>query len=136
MEKATIAKLNKSFEEYAYVQDGIDYWLARELQELLGYADWRNFLNAVEKAKESCKITGEAVIYHFVDITKMIELGKGGKREVEDIIQYRNKDRSSKKSKLSQLCNKILIGFNRFIILQKIFQLIKIHFKFLIIYFS
>jgi len=39
MEKETIIKLNKSFEEYAYEQDGVDYWLARELQELLGYAE-------------------------------------------------------------------------------------------------
>ena len=53
MEKATINQLNKRFEEYAYEQDGVEYWLARELQELLGYADWRNFLNAINKAKES-----------------------------------------------------------------------------------
>lgn len=75
MEKQTITKLNSSFEEYAYEQDGIEYWLARELQELLGYADWRNFLNAVDKAKESCKTSGEAVSDHFVDINKMIETG-------------------------------------------------------------
>jgi DNA-damage-inducible protein D len=75
MEKETIIKLSKNFEEYAYEQDGIEYWLARELQELLGYADWRNFLNAVDKAKESCKTTGEGVSDHFVDVTKMIELG-------------------------------------------------------------
>ena len=77
MEKATIVKLNKTFEGYAYEQDGIDYWLARELQELLGYAEWRNFLNAVDKAKESCKTTGEAVSDHFVDVNKMVKIGSG-----------------------------------------------------------
>jgi len=89
MEKETISKLNKTFEESAYEQDGVGYWLARELQELLGYTDWRNFLNAVEKAKESCKTTGEAVSDHFVDVNKMIGLGKGGQRKVEDIMLTR-----------------------------------------------
>lgn len=89
MEKDTISKLNKTFEESAYEQDGVEYWLARELQELLGYTDWRNFLNAVDKAKESCKTTGEAVSDHFVDVNKMIGLGKGGQRKVEDIMLTR-----------------------------------------------
>ena len=89
MEKQTITKLNSSFEEYAYEQDGIEYWLARELQELLGYADCRNFLNAVDKAKESCKTSGEAVSDHFVDVNKMIVLGKGAQRKVDDIILTR-----------------------------------------------
>ena len=48
MNKETISKLNKSFEESAYEQYGVEFWLARELQELLGYSDWRNFLNAVD----------------------------------------------------------------------------------------
>ncbi|MEP7253230.1 MAG: hypothetical protein ABI683_12645 [Ginsengibacter sp.] len=76
MEKATISKLNKTFEEYAYQHDRIDYWLARELQTLLRYAEWRNFLNAVDKAKDSCKTNGETVSDHFVDITKTIPMPK------------------------------------------------------------
>lgn len=89
MEKGTIIKLNKQFEEYAYEQDGIEYWLARELQELLGYADWRNFLNAINKAKDSCKTTGEAVSDHFVDVTKMVKIGSGAEREQEDFMLTR-----------------------------------------------
>ena len=53
----------------------MEYWLARELQVLLGYADWRNFLNAVNKAKDSCQTTGQAVSDHFVDVTKMVKIG-------------------------------------------------------------
>lgn len=89
MEKDTIIKLNKTFEQYAYEQDGIDYWLARELQTLLGYAEWRNFLNAVDKAKESCKTTGEAVSDHFVDINKMVKIGSGAEKSVDDIMLTR-----------------------------------------------
>ena len=80
MEKHTITVLNKRFEEYAYEQDSVEYWLARELQELLGYSDWRNFLNTINKAKDSCQITGQVVSNHFVDTTKMVKIGSGAKR--------------------------------------------------------
>lgn len=89
MDKEIISKLNRSFEEYAYEQDGIEYWLARELQNLLGYADWRNFLNTVDKAKESCKTTGEAVSDHFVDVNKMVRIGSGAERRQDDIMLTR-----------------------------------------------
>ncbi len=78
MGKETITKLNQSFEEYAYEQDGVEYWLARELQELLGYTEWRNFLNAIDRAKENCKTSNEAVFDHFVDVNKTILMFKSG----------------------------------------------------------
>jgi DNA-damage-inducible protein D len=89
MEKDTISKLNKSFEESAYEQNGVEYWLARELQELLGYAEWRNFTNSINKAKESCETTGEAVSDHFVDVNKMVNIGSGAEREKADIMLTR-----------------------------------------------
>ncbi len=89
MEKQTISKLNRTFEDAVYEQDGIEYWLARELQLLLGYAEWRNFLNAIQKAKESCKTTGEAVLDHFVDVNKTIEMPKGAAKDIDDIMLTR-----------------------------------------------
>ena len=87
MEKEAILKLNKSFKESAYAQDGVDYCLARELQMLLGYTDWRNFLNSVDKAKESCQNIGEAVSDQFVDVKNMIPLPKGSEKQIEKVIR-------------------------------------------------
>lgn len=89
MKTETITKLNKTFEGYAYEQDGVKYWLARELQELLGYTDCRNFLNAIDKAKQSCKKSGQQVFDHFVDISKTIPMPKGAKKEIPDIMLTR-----------------------------------------------
>ena len=89
MEKGTITKLNQSFEEYAYEQDGVEYWLARDLQKLLDYTQWRNFLNAVDRAKESCKTTGEVVSDHFADVSKMVKIGSGAERKQDDIMLTR-----------------------------------------------
>jgi DNA-damage-inducible protein D len=89
MEISVITQLSKTFEEAAYEQDGIEYWLARELQVLLGYNEWRNFTNAIEKAKESCKSTSENVSDHFVDVNKMVSIGSGAAREQHDIMLTR-----------------------------------------------
>ena len=89
MEKDKIIKLNKSFEAFAYIEDDIEYWMARELQELLGYSDWRNFLNTIEKAKDSCKTNIEPVLDHFVDVNNMVPIGSGAVREQSDIMLTR-----------------------------------------------
>jgi DNA-damage-inducible protein D len=89
MNKEIILRLNKSFEESSYEQDGVEYWLARELQFLLGYSEWRNFSNAIEKAKQSFKTSGQQVIDHFVDINKTIPMPKGAEKEISDIMLTR-----------------------------------------------
>lgn len=75
----------KSFEDLKHYNDhSAEYWTARELQPLLGYAQWRGFENAIDKAIKSCKESGNRSEYHFAQVRKMIELGKGGIREVND----------------------------------------------------
>ena len=89
MEKSCIIKLNKLFEEYVYEKDGIEYWLARELQELLEYSQWRNFVNVIDKAKISCKNSENEISDHFADVSKTIAMPKGATKEIEDIMLTR-----------------------------------------------
>ena len=75
----------KSFEELKKInQYNAEYWLARDLQPLLGYNQWRSFENAIAKAIVSCEKSGNEPDYHFARARKMITLGKGGEREVPD----------------------------------------------------
>jgi len=89
MKKEIIVQLNKTFEESAYTQNGVEYWMARDIQKFLDYADWRNFLLVVEKAKIACSKSGQNIADHFVDVNKMVKLGSGSERQIEDIMLTR-----------------------------------------------
>lgn len=89
MKKELIMQLKKSFEESAYEEQGIEYWLARDLQKLLDYDEWRNFLNVIEKAKLACKNSGQNITDHFVDINKTIPMPKSAIKEIDDLMLTR-----------------------------------------------
>ena len=91
MDKKTIMTMKKAFDDIMHTTEdgGVEFWYARELMECLGYATWRRFRDAVERAKESCKSAGIEVSDHFADVGKMIDLPKGAKREVDDIMLTR-----------------------------------------------
>ncbi len=85
MKNELIVELNKNFEESVYTQNGIEYWMARDLQKLLDYEEWRNFLKVIDKAKLACSNSDQNISDHFVDVNKMVELGSGSERQVDDI---------------------------------------------------
>lgn len=89
MKSEEIKALFARFETVAAEIEGIECWSARELQDLLGYSKWENFLNVIQKAKDACRNAGEEVEYHFPDIRKMITKGKGAQDEIDDILLTR-----------------------------------------------
>lgn len=90
MKKELISTLTDTFEGHAQqTETGVEYWLARDLQHLLGYTEWRNFLQPISKAKTACEVSGQTVSYHFVDVNKMVDLGSGSHREIPDMMLTR-----------------------------------------------
>ncbi|MBP6812051.1 MAG: DNA damage-inducible protein D [Saprospiraceae bacterium] len=89
MKKELIDELFLKFEQACYLIENTECWSARELQAILGYSKWDNFLNAIEKAKNACSGAGEKVEHHFADVGKMVELGSGSQRRIEDIALTR-----------------------------------------------
>jgi DNA-damage-inducible protein D len=90
MKTELVHALTQTFEGHAQQTDsGIEYWLARDLQYLLGYTKWDNFLNVVSKARTACEVSGHTIADHFADVGKMVDLGSGSQREVDDLMLTR-----------------------------------------------
>ena len=90
MKSDEICVLTDTFEGHAQqTENGIEYWLARDLQHLLGYTEWRNFLTVANKAKTACEVVGYAISDHFVDVNKMVDIGSGVQREIDDMMLTR-----------------------------------------------
>jgi DNA-damage-inducible protein D len=89
MKKELIAELFEKFEKACYTLNDVECWSARELQEILNYSKWDNFLNVIEKAKNACINAGVNVTDHFAGIGKMVDLGSNAQRKIDDIALTR-----------------------------------------------
>jgi DNA-damage-inducible protein D len=90
MKTEIVQDLTQTFEGHAQkTQSGVEFWLARDVQHLLGYAKWENFLKVVIKAKTACEVSGHDVQNHFPDVRKMVDLGSGSQREIDDVMLTR-----------------------------------------------
>ncbi len=90
MKKEIIKSLTNTFESHSYTtENGIEFWYARDLQHLLGYTKWDNFVKVVNKAKTSCEASGNNISDHFADVGKMVKIGSKTERKINDIILTR-----------------------------------------------
>lgn len=81
---------NSMFDDYKHVNDyGEEFWYARDLQSILGYEQWRNFAKVINKAAKACDNSQQAVSDHFAKVSKMVELGSGAMRRIDDIMLSR-----------------------------------------------
>ena len=79
-----------TFENIKHINEyGQEFWYARELQQALEYTEWRNFSAVVERAKAACSASGNEVDDHFVDVNKMVDIGSGTQREIDDVTLSR-----------------------------------------------
>ena len=90
MNAEIVQTLTTAFEGHAQqTEGGIEYWLARDIQHLLGYDEWRNFTAVITKAKTACEVSGHSVRDHFVDVNKTIQMPKSAQKEIPDIMLTR-----------------------------------------------
>ena len=89
MKSDIIIQLHKNFEDYARQAEGEEFWFARDLMGLLGYAKWENFAKVVDKAKIACLNAGHSIEDHFPDVRKTIPMPKGAEKEIDDLMLTR-----------------------------------------------
>ena len=89
MKSEEIQALFNQFEAVAHELNGVECWSARELQVLLGYSNWQNFEKVLVKAKNACVQAGGNAEYHLTDVSKMIKVGKGAEKQIDDILLTR-----------------------------------------------
>ena len=89
MKTEEIKQLFEQFENASATIEEVECWSARELQKLLGYSKWENFEKVILKAKESCKNAGENISDHFPDVRKMVSIGSGAEKKIDDILLTR-----------------------------------------------
>ena len=91
MDSNLVVQLKNWFDGIAHVtpEDGVEYWFARDLMELLGYSNWQNFVEVVKKSKVACKTAGFLVEDHFTDASKLVTVGSSAEREIDDIMLTR-----------------------------------------------
>ncbi|MDE7090262.1 MAG: DNA damage-inducible protein D [Bacteroidales bacterium] len=89
MKTEDIKSLFESFEAIAIEYEGVECWSARELAPVMGYVQWRNFQSIIDKAKESAENADVTISDHFADVSKMVAVGSGAERQIEDVMLTR-----------------------------------------------
>ncbi len=90
MKSNLIKSLTDNFESNSHkTEEGVEFWLARDLQHLLDYSKWDNFQSVISKAKTACEMSGEDIFNHFADVGKTIQMPKGAEKEIPDIMLTR-----------------------------------------------
>jgi DNA-damage-inducible protein D len=90
MQKQIIYSLTEDFEAHAHqTTDGVEFWMARDVQHLLGYAEWRNFTLVINKSKTACEVSDQLINDHFVDVNKTIQMPNGAEKTIPDIMLTR-----------------------------------------------